>query len=51
MLASSQFLITLGCILLLGLITPELVRRTFLPRVTLLLIFCAIIGKDALDKQ
>jgi len=49
MLASSQFLLTLGSILLLGLITSELGRRTFLPRVTLLLIFGVIIGKDALD--
>ena len=49
MLASSQFLITLGSILLLGLITSELGRRTFLPCVPLLLIFGAIIGKDVLD--
>jgi len=49
MQASSQFLLTLGSILLLGLITSELGRRTFLPRVTLLLIFGAIIGKDVLD--
>ena len=45
----AQFLITLGGILLLGLITAELGHRTFLPRVTLLLIFGAIIGKDVLD--
>jgi len=49
MQASSQFLITLGGILLLGLITAELGHRTFLPRVTLLLIFGAIIGKDMLN--
>lgn len=45
----AQFLITLGGILLLGLVTSTLGRRTFLPRVTLLLIFGVIIGKDLLD--
>lgn len=34
----TQFLIALGGILLLGLVTSTLGRRTFLPRVTLLLI-------------
>ena len=47
--ATSQFLLTLGSILLLGLVTSELGRRTFLPRITLLLILGAIIGKDMLD--
>jgi Kef-type K+ transport system membrane component KefB len=46
---TSQFLLTLGGILLLGLLTSELGRRTFLPRVTLLLIFGALIGKEVLD--
>ena len=46
---SSQFLIALGGILLLGLVTSALGRFTFLPRVTLLLIFGAIIGKEVLD--
>lgn len=37
--ASSQFLLTIGGILLLACWTSTLARRTFLPRVTLLLIF------------
>ncbi|MCK5306971.1 MAG: cation:proton antiporter, partial [Zetaproteobacteria bacterium] len=49
MQSASQFLIALGGILLLGLVTDTLGRRTHLPRVTLLLIFGAIIGKDLLD--
>ncbi len=49
MTTTSQFLLTLGGILLLGLVTSELGRRTFLPRVTLLLIFGAIIGQEVLD--
>ena len=49
MLASTQFLITLGSILLLGLFISEIGRRTFLPRITLLLIFGIIIGPDLLD--
>jgi Kef-type K+ transport system membrane component KefB len=46
---SSQFILTIGGILLLGLLTSTLAQRTFLPRVTLLLIFGVIIGKDMLD--
>ena len=46
---ASQFLLALGGILLLGLVTDTLGRRTHLPRVTLLLIFGIIIGKDLLD--
>jgi len=46
---SSQFLISLDAILLMGLATSELGRRTFLPRVTLLLIFGAFIGKGFLN--
>ena len=46
---TSQFLLALGGILLISLITSELGRRSFLPRVTLLLIFGVLIGKDALD--
>jgi len=49
MLSSSQFLMTLGGILLLGLVTSTLGRLTFLPRVTLLLFFGIIIGKEMLD--
>jgi len=44
----SQFLIAVGGILLLGLITDALGKKTFLPRVTLLLIFGAIIGDGML---
>ena len=49
MQSASQFLIALGGILLLGLLTDVLGRRIHLPRVTLLLIFGVIIGKDLLD--
>jgi Kef-type K+ transport system membrane component KefB len=49
MQGTTQFLLTLGVILLLGLFTSELGRRTSLPRVTLLLLFGVLIGKDALD--
>lgn len=49
MQSAAQFLITLGSILLLGLVTDFLGKRTFLPRVTLLLIFGVIIGKNILD--
>ncbi len=47
--ASSQFLLTIGGILLLGLLISTLARYTFFPRVTLLLIFGIVIGKEALD--
>lgn len=47
--SSSQFLLALGGILLIGLATAALGHRTFLPRITLLLIFGVIIGKEALD--
>lgn len=47
--SNAVFLIALGGILLLGLITSFLGRRTFLPRVTLLLILGITIGKDGLD--
>ncbi len=46
---NSQFLLVLGGILLLGLATDLLGRRTFLPRITLLLIFGVIIGKEGFD--
>lgn len=45
----AQFLIALGGILLLGLVTSTIGRRAFLPRVTLLLIFGVIIGENFLD--
>lgn len=44
----SQFLIAVGGILLLGLITDALGKKTFLPRVTLLLMFGLIIGDGLL---
>lgn len=44
-----QFLLALGGILLLGLTTTAIGRHTFLPRVTLLLIFGVIIGKQVFD--
>jgi Kef-type K+ transport system membrane component KefB len=47
--SSAQFLLTVSGILLLGLVTSTVARRTFLPRVTLLLIFGILIGKDVLD--
>lgn len=40
---------TIGGILLLGLVVSNLARRTFLPRVTLLLVFGAVVGKQGLD--
>ena len=49
MQSSSGFLLTLGIILLVGLATDAIGRRTFLPRVTLLLVFGAVIGKEMLD--
>ncbi len=46
---SALFFLTLGSILLLGLLTTALARHSFLPRVTLLLLFGALIGPSALD--
>jgi Kef-type K+ transport system membrane component KefB len=46
---SSAFLLTLGSILLLGLLTAEVARRTFLPRITLLLIFGIVIGQNGFN--
>ncbi|BFM17455.1 hypothetical protein R50073_36380 [Maricurvus nonylphenolicus] len=47
--SAAEFLLTMGCILLLGLVTSTLGRRSFLPRVTLLLLFGALIGPEMLD--
>ena len=47
--ATSQILLTLGGILLLGLATDVLGQRTFLPRVTLMLLFGILIGPEMLD--
>ncbi len=46
--SSAQFFLTIGGILLLGLLTTALSRHTFLPRVTLLLIFGITIGEEVL---
>ncbi len=46
---SSQFLLTIGIILLVGLMFSAFAQRSFLPRATLLLIFGAIIGDSLLD--
>ena len=48
MYSASGFLLTLGSILLVGLVTDAIGRRTFLPRVTLLLLFGIVIGDEAL---
>ena len=47
--STPTFLLTLGAVLLLGLVTSTLGRRTALPRVTLLLFFGALIGPEVLD--
>lgn len=49
MQTASQFLLALGGFFLLGLVTDILGRHTFLPRVTLLLLFGIAIGEEALD--
>ena len=46
---TAQILLTLGGILLLGLATDVLGRRTFLPRATLMLLFGMLIGPEILD--
>ena len=49
MYSASEFLLTLGGILLIGLATDAIGRHTFLPRVTLLLLFGVLIGKEVFD--
>ncbi len=49
MLANAQFLLALGGILFLGLITDMIGKKTFLPRITLLLIFGVIIGEEGFN--
>ncbi len=46
---SSQLLIALGGIFLVGLLLSTIAHRTFLPRATLLLLFGAVIGEDLLN--
>ncbi|MBT5032450.1 MAG: cation:proton antiporter [Proteobacteria bacterium] len=45
---TAEFLIAIGGILLVGLVTDYIGRHTFLPRVTLLLIFGVTVGDEAL---
>ena len=47
--ATAEILLSIGGIMLLGLLTDLLGRRTFLPRVTLLLLFGMIIGPSLLN--
>ena len=49
MIEPAKILISLGAILLLGLLTEAIGRRTRLPSVTLLLIFGFVIGPSGLD--
>ena len=49
MQTAPQIYIAIGCILLLGLATDLVGRRTCLPRVTLLLLFGILIGPEAFD--
>lgn len=49
MYSTSEFLLTLGGIPLIGLATDAIGRRTFLPRVTLLLLFGVLIGRQMFD--
>lgn len=46
---TSEILIAIGSMMLLGLMTDYLGRRTFLPRVTLLLLFGILIGPKGFD--
>ncbi len=46
---TAEFLTTIGGVLLFGLLTDFLGRHTFLPRVTLLLLFGLLIGHEGLD--
>jgi Kef-type K+ transport system membrane component KefB len=47
--AQEALLLTLGGVLLLGLLTSYIGRKTFLPRATLLILFGAVIGGEVLD--
>jgi Kef-type K+ transport system membrane component KefB len=46
---TAQILLTLGAMLLLGLATDVIGQRTFLPRVTLMLLFGMLIGPEILN--
>lgn len=47
--SSSQFLLAIGGMLLIGVLTTALSRHSVLPRVTLLLVFGMIMGKEMVD--
>lgn len=49
MVSSDSFVLTIGGILLIGLITSTIAKRTVLPRITLLLLFGILIGPEALN--
>ena len=49
MYPAAEFLLALGGMLLAGLATDAIGRHTFLPRVTLLLIFGVVIGREMFD--
>jgi Kef-type K+ transport system membrane component KefB len=46
---SYQIILTIGALLLVGLLASTIARRTFLPRVTLLLLFGLAIGQEGFD--
>jgi Kef-type K+ transport system membrane component KefB len=46
---TATILLTIGAILLIGLVTDTLGRRTPIPRVTLLLVFGVLLGRGGLD--
>ena len=48
MLQTGEFLFAIGAILMLGLVTDYIGKRTFLPRVTLLLAFGILVGDEVL---
>lgn len=47
--SSAQYLLTIGGLLLVGLLASSVAKRTFLPRVTLLLVFGALMGHDGFN--
>jgi len=46
---SAELLLTIGTLSLFGLFASTLAKRTFLPRVTILILFGAMIGQEGLD--
>ncbi|WP_396588474.1 cation:proton antiporter [Bermanella sp. R86510] len=49
MVSNESFLLTIGGILLIGLVTSTIAKRTVLPRITLLLFFGILIGPEGLN--